>query len=186
MNKSQVSPLPTISRKGLDFSRWKKSGLTEEEILEIKEAFDCLDLNHDGSLDKDELRKGLENLGRADKNQTLSSMLNFLDRDKDGAISFDEYIDMLVPKVTKDNSRKELLEVFELLVNFNEENDLEKTEKNSFNKDKISFDDLKKICNHLNEEMTDEEIRTLITKTDLDEDGYVCFEELYTIMSKEI
>ena len=35
MNKSQVSPLPTISRKGLDFSRWKKSGLTEEEIINL-------------------------------------------------------------------------------------------------------------------------------------------------------
>jgi len=48
-----------------------RPGLTEDEIEEIKEAFDLFDTDGSGSIDPKELRAAMQSLGFEAKNQTI-------------------------------------------------------------------------------------------------------------------
>ena len=53
----------------------RENGLTEDEVLEIREAFDLFDTDHSGEIDVAELKQALMNLGIDTKNQTLQNIL---------------------------------------------------------------------------------------------------------------
>ena len=48
-----------------------RPGLTEDEVEEIKEAFDLFDTDGSGSIDPKELRAAMSSLGFEAKNQTI-------------------------------------------------------------------------------------------------------------------
>ena len=48
----------------------------------------------------------------------------------------------------------------------------------------ISLDDIKHIVLHSNEQISEEEIELLINNVDVDEDGFITFEEFLTFMKK--
>ena len=52
----------------LDTKNYEKNGLTEDEVLEIREAFDLFDTDHSGEIDVAELKQALMNLGIDTKN----------------------------------------------------------------------------------------------------------------------
>ena len=72
--------------------KYEKYGLSEEEVLEIKEAFDLFDTDKSGNIGREELKQALSNLGIDNKNTTLTQMMTDLDKDNSGEISFDEFI----------------------------------------------------------------------------------------------
>ena len=82
--------------------KYVKNGLTEEDIVEIKEAFDLFDADKSGQIDIEELRQALKNLGIETKNQTLQKMIADLDTDKSGKISFEEFFEMMGAKINSD------------------------------------------------------------------------------------
>ena len=51
-----------------DTKNYEKNGLTEDEVLEIREAFDLFDTDHSGEIDVAELKQALMNLGIDTKN----------------------------------------------------------------------------------------------------------------------
>ena len=71
-------------------ARYARPGLSEDEILEIKEAFDIFDDDKSGSIDISELKAAMVNLGLDSKNAQVSQMVNDLDSDGSGSIDFDE------------------------------------------------------------------------------------------------
>ena len=64
------------SKTAFDTKNYEKNGLTEDEVLEIKEAFDLFDTDKSGEIDVNELKQALMNLGIDTKNQTLQNMLS--------------------------------------------------------------------------------------------------------------
>lgn len=52
-------------------NKYIRPGLTEDEIEEIKEAFDLFDTDGSGSIDPKELRAAMQSLGFEAKNQTI-------------------------------------------------------------------------------------------------------------------
>jgi Ca2+-binding EF-hand superfamily protein len=52
-------------------NKYLRPGLTEDEIEEIKEAFDLFDTDGSGSIDPKELRAAMQSLGFEAKNQTI-------------------------------------------------------------------------------------------------------------------
>lgn len=78
---------------------------TDEEIQEQTALFHQLDANNDGYITMKELAKGLE----ADyTKEDIKSIMESVDTDKNGAISFNEFIAAtLQPAITKDLSRIE-------------------------------------------------------------------------------
>ena len=51
--------------------KYERPGLTEDEIEEIKEAFDLFDTDGSGQIDPKELKAAMQSLGFEAKNQTI-------------------------------------------------------------------------------------------------------------------
>src|SRR4051812_42467031 len=91
--------------------KYEKNGLTEDEVMEIKEAFDLFDNDKSGEIDTEELKQALKNLGIDAKNQTLQNMMQDLDKDNSGKIDFDEFIDMMTAKMSDRDTKEDLQKV---------------------------------------------------------------------------
>ena len=88
-----------------DTKNYEKNGLTEDEVLEIKEAFDLFDTDKSGEIDVNELKQALMNLGIDTKNQTLQNMLSDIDKNGNANIDFDEFIEMMTAKMSDKDTR---------------------------------------------------------------------------------
>jgi len=64
----------------------------------IYEAFISCDLNDNGSVSKDELRRLIESRGFYVSEKEVSSLVEKIDKDKDGRISFSEFREEFMPK----------------------------------------------------------------------------------------
>ncbi len=157
-----------------DPKKYEKNGLTEDEVLEIKEAFDLFDTDKSGEIDTNELKQALKNLGIDAKNQTLANMMADLDKDNSGQIDFGEFIDMMTAKMSDRDTREDLEKVFRLFLGDDDK------------ADKIQLKHLKRVARELNENMSEEELQEMITRADLNKDQGVDFEEFYQIMTKKI
>ncbi len=161
-------------KEEFDPKKYEKNGLTEDEVMEIKEAFDLFDSDKSGEIDVEELKNALKNLGIDAKNQTLANMMADLDKDKSGQIDFNEFIDMMTAKMSDRDTREDLEKVFRLFLGDDDK------------ADKITIKHLKRVARELNENMSDEELQEMIVRADLNKDQGVDFEEFYTIMTKKI
>ena len=163
------------SKKGGDFDPrdYEKNGLTEDEVMEIKEAFDLFDTDKSGQIDTEELRQALNSLGIDTNNQTLKSMIADIDKNGNSKIDFDEFIGMMTAKMSDTDSREDLMKVYELFLG--DDGD-----------EMIDIRTLKRVAKELNENVKDDELNEMIVRADLDKDGKVSFEEFYTIITKKI
>ena len=148
-----------------------KPGLDDEAMEEIKEAFNLFDTEGKGNIDVRELKAAFRALGFQVKKQEIRQM--FLDMDKDlssATVSYDEFIEMVTPRMLNRDSREEILKVFAL---FDDDNT-----------GAISFKNLKRVANELGENLTDEELQEMIDEADRDGDGVINEDEFYRVMRK--
>ena len=163
---------PQVSQpKVFNPKQYERPGLTEDEIEEIKEAFDLFDSDGSGTIDPSELKSAMQSLGFEAKNQTIYQMISDLDKDGSGAIDFDEFLDMMTARMSDKDTREDINKVFRL-----------------FDDDKtgyISIKNLRRVAKELGETMTDEELLEMIERADSDGDGQVSAEDFYNIMTKK-
>ena len=84
-------------------------------------------------------------LGFEPKKEEIRKMISDIDKDGNGTIDFQEFLEMMTTKMSEKDSREEILKAFRL---FDDEE-----------KGKISFRNLKRVAKELGENMTDEEVR---------------------------
>ena len=65
--------------------------LSDEQIGELRKAFDVMDENKDGVVTKDELKKLLQGLGEEVTDEIVDEMINIADENGDGKVQFDEF-----------------------------------------------------------------------------------------------
>merc|ERR1711865_1354006 len=140
----------------------KPKGLTDDQIQEIREAFDLFDTDGSGTIDAKELKVAMRALGLDAKKDEIRRMINDIDKDGSGTIDFNEFLNMMTARMGDRDSREEIVEVFRLF-------DDDET-------GKISFKNLKRVAQELGEEMIDE--------ADRDGDGEVNEEEFFRIMKR--
>ena len=174
MNKGKKSQKVEIKKAEFNPKDYEKNGLTEDEVLEIKEAFDLFDSDKSGEIDTSELKQALNNLGIDAKNQTLQNMINDIDKNASGTIDFDEFIEMMTAKMSDKDTREDLEKVFRLFIGDDDK------------ADKIELKHLRRVAKELNENMSDDELQEMINRADTDKDGKASFEEFYAIMTKKI
>ena len=174
MNKGKKSQKVEIKKAEFNAKDYEKNGLTEDEVLEIKEAFDLFDSDKSGEIDTSELKQALNNLGIDAKNQTLQNMINDIDKNASGTIDFDEFIEMMTAKMSDKDTREDLEKVFRLFIGDDDK------------ADKIELKHLRRVAKELNENMSDDELQEMINRADTDKDGKFSFEEFYAIMTKKI
>jgi len=168
---------PVKKENVFDPKRYERNGLTEDEVMEIKEAFDLFDGDKSGEIDVEELKQALKNLGIDAKNQTLNNMMQDLDGDGNDKIDFDEFINMMTAKMSDRDTREDLKKVYTLFLGEDAGAAPEK---------KITITHLRRVAKELNENMTEEELKEMIQRADLNQDSSVDFEEFYQIMTKKI
>mmetsp|Transcript_9867 Transcript_9867/g.22146 ORF Transcript_9867/g.22146 Transcript_9867/m.22146 type:complete len:193 (+) Transcript_9867:80-658(+) len=148
-----------------------KQGLDEEAMEEIKEAFNLFDTEGKGNIDVRELKAAFRALGFQVKKAEIRQM--FIDMDKDlssATITFDEFVEMVTPRMQNRDSREEIMKVFAL---FDDDNT-----------GAISFKNLKRVATELGENLTDEELQEMVDEADRDGDGVINEEEFYRVMRK--
>merc|ERR1712149_54998 len=74
-----------MSRRGAAGKKKAKGGLTEEQIEEIREAFNLFDADNSGAIDVRELKAAMRALGFEVKKEELKKMIS--DIDNNGKIS---------------------------------------------------------------------------------------------------
>eukprot|EP00611_Tribonema_gayanum_P009292 TRINITY_DN19079_c0_g1_i1.p1 TRINITY_DN19079_c0_g1~~TRINITY_DN19079_c0_g1_i1.p1 ORF type:complete len:146 (+),score=29.60 TRINITY_DN19079_c0_g1_i1:152-589(+) len=87
---------------------YERPGLSEEEIEEIREAFNLFDTDGSGSIDPKELKAAMQSLGFEAKNQTIYQMIADIDKDSSGAIDFEEFLDMMTAKMSDKDTREDI------------------------------------------------------------------------------
>merc|ERR1711977_261071 len=116
----------------------KKGGLSEEQMEEIREAFNLFDGDQSGAIDVRELKAAMRALGFE-----LKKMVSDVDNDGNGTIEFAEFLEMMTGKMGEKDSREDIEKVFKL---FDDDNT-----------NKISFRNLARVAEELGENIDDEE-----------------------------
>merc|ERR1712139_295462 len=133
-------------------NKMAKHGLTQDQVEEIKEAFDLFDTDGSGSIDVNELKVAMKALGMDAKSEEIRKLINDIDSDGDG-------------------TREDLLKVFKL-----------------FDDDKtgtVSFKNLKRVCQELGENMTDDELKEMMDWADKDGDGVLNEDEFINAVMRK-
>merc|ERR1711871_1752545 len=150
-----------MSRRGAAKKK-AKGGLTEEQIEEIREAFNLFDADNSGAIDVRELKAAMRALGFEVKKEELKKMINDIDNDGNGSIEFQEFLEMMTGKVGEKDTREDIEKVFKL---FDDDNT-----------DKISLRNLRRVA---------QELQDMINQADRDGDGEINIDEFYRIMKKK-
>merc|ERR1712066_166576 len=99
-------------RKGRQPAK-KGGGLSDEQIEEMREAFNLFDTDHSGSIDYRELKAAMRALGFEEKEE-LRKMITDIDADGSGQIEFPEFLEMMTGKMGEKDTKEEILKVFKL------------------------------------------------------------------------
>eukprot|EP00743_Colponemidia_sp_Colp-15_P000517 GILK01000582.1.p1 GENE.GILK01000582.1~~GILK01000582.1.p1 ORF type:complete len:198 (+),score=52.14 GILK01000582.1:54-596(+) len=151
--------------------KYAKPGLREEEVIEIKEAFDLFDMDGGGTIDPKEMLAAIKAMGLAGNIQTITSMIHDMDADGSGSVDFQEFIDMMTASMDEKTSRDDTYRVFQYM-------DLERT-------NQLTFANVKRVAAELGETMTDEELREMMAVCDIDKDGAITPDDFYQCLTKK-
>ncbi len=150
-------------------SKTTKPGMSEDEIEEIREAFNLFDTDGNGTIDPKELKEAMQSLGFEAKNQAIYQLISDIDKDGTGDLDFEEFLDLMTAGISNMESKEDVKKVFNLFDD----------DKTGF----ISLQNLKRVAKDLGEIMTDAELLDMIERADTDQDGLISFDEFYAIMS---
>merc|ERR1712060_909990 len=92
----------------------QKGGLCDEQIEEMKEAFNLFDTDKSGSIDYRELKAAMAALGFEVKKDELKKMIIDIDADGSGHIEFPEFLKMMTGKMGEKDTKEEINKVFKL------------------------------------------------------------------------
>lgn len=147
-----------------------KFELTEEQKMDIKDAFDLFDTEGTGKIDTKELKVAMRALGFEPKKEEIKKMIAEVDKDGTGKLSYEEFLNLMTNKMAEKDTREEILKAFRLF----DDDDT----------GKISFKNIKRVAKELGENLTDEELQEMIDEADRDGDGEINQEEFLRIMKK--
>jgi len=141
--------------------------ITAQDIDCLKEAFALFDCDRDGEITIKELGKVMMTHGFQPSEEELRDMIRNVDTNANGAIDFNEFIDMMV----KRDSRVEddVAHAFKV---FDRDGD-----------GLISEEELRLTMNNLGEPLTEAEVKSMIAEADLDGDGMINFQEFSRLMA---
>merc|ERR1712070_1047446 len=92
----------------------KDSGPSEQQLAEIREAFELFDIDGSGTIDAKELSTAMRALGFDDNKDEIRKMIEDIDKDGSGTIDFDEFLSMMTAKMGDKDSREEKMKIFAL------------------------------------------------------------------------
>ena len=167
----------TTSNKGKDKKgefnpkAFERPGLSADEIEEIKEAFDIFDPEGTGSIKVEDLLNAMKTLGFDTKNPAIYRMIADFDENGNGAIEFEEFLDMMTARISDRNTKEDLKRVFNLF--------------DDSRSGEIKVEDLRRVARELGEEISEEELKEIVQRADLDGDSKLTFEDFFNVMTRK-
>lgn len=146
--------------------------LTDEETNLLLEAFVLFDSERQSALDPRELRSCLRALGFSYTEQQVLKMYEVIGKEPKQEINFDGFCNMMRGKMPDKRCRAQIDRMFKLF-------DVEA-------KGRISFKDMKHVCQELGDDATDAEIQEMLEEADHDGDGKLGPDEFYRVMRKKL
>ena len=144
--------------------------LSEEEICELREAFNIFDVNSEGTIDKDKLILLLFSLKQYPTKEELEETMKAQGLDKLEQINFDQFLKIIGKRV---NTKKIDEDVY-----FRNLFDSMDRNKNGM----ISIHEIRYIILHSNENISEKDLELLMRNVDIDGDGSINFEEFLSFM----
>ena len=152
----------------------ERPGLTQDEVEEIKQAFDLFDTNQTGQIDPKELKSAMQSLGFDTKNPTIFQLIADLDTPenaKRGGVEFDNFVEAINNKLGDKESKDGIERIFNLFID-------------DPNQNTITLSSLRRIARELGEQMSNEELKDMLERASSN-GTELTFEEFYEIMTKK-
>ena len=147
-----------------------ESILTEERVIEFKEAFEIFDKDKDGKISYIELIQLMKFLGQNIKDNELNEIQENIDTQGKNYIDFKDFISYMVRKITDSNQEPDLYDGFKI-----------------FDKDKdglINSHELFEVLTSLGIEVKEDEVDEMVKESDMDGDGYINYDEFVKLIMK--
>ena len=91
-----------------------RADLTEEQKLELQEAFNMFDTDGSGKIQANELRVALRALGFEPSKDELRRMITDVDKKGDGLLDFPQFMEAIVKKISEPDTEEEIMKSFRL------------------------------------------------------------------------
>mmetsp|Transcript_26743 Transcript_26743/g.50281 ORF Transcript_26743/g.50281 Transcript_26743/m.50281 type:complete len:203 (+) Transcript_26743:42-650(+) len=148
-----------------------RPGITEAEILEMKAAFDMLDIDGRGKLDLEDAIDNLENLGWDRLEQEPLVVAVRACRRKGAKTDFAGFMDAIGPLLAAtEPSQESLRRAWRLL--------------DESRKGHIDMEDLSRVVHGFGLELCVEELRDMVNFCDKNGSGEITFDEFYQMLSR--
>ena len=157
MYKNQINNVKTNLRKEL----------SEEQNLEIKEAFDIYDDTDQGTLNKKKFKMAMRGLGLEPKKEEIN--LLFRDIIKSNEITYSQFYSIMSQKLLERDPLEEMKKAFSFI------SDDGRT---------LTYNGLVKIAKELDQELSEDELKEILLEADRDKDGEIGEEDFIKIMKK--
>ena len=89
--------------------------LTDEQIIEFREAFEAFDKDGNGSITVRELGTVMRSLGQNLSEAEIKEMIDIVDEDKNGTIDFQEFLHLMARKMKLVRKEEQLLDAINIL-----------------------------------------------------------------------
>jgi centrin-1 len=139
-------------------------GVSDDELAELKEAFDLFDKDGGGTIDGAELKAAVESLG-FDQNNKMTQFL--LAEMRDAEMAFPDFVQLMTAHAS-DGNEEDIRKVFKLY-------DVDNT-------NYITLDNLRTIAKQLGESTSDKDLEEMISRVDTTGKGHVAFQDFLRIM----
>jgi centrin-1 len=167
-NKASSRVVAKTTKKSVE-----RPGLSNDEVEEIRQAFELFDTNGTGRVDPKELKAAMQSLGFDTKNPTIFQIISELDTPeatKRGGIEFETFLEAINNKLGDKETEEGLRRIFNLFVDDNQ--------------DTITLASLRKIAKELGEQISHEDLQDMLSRASSN-GTELTFGEFYDIMTKK-
>lgn len=148
----------------------QRADLTEEQKLELQEAFNMFDTDGSGKIQANELRVALRALGFEPSKDELRRMITDVDKKGGSYLDFSQFMEAIVKKISEPDQDEEIEKSFHL---FDQNGD-----------NYLDINDLKYVADLIGETMSQEELNEMIKEADQDKDGRVTLDDFKRVVRK--
>ena len=145
--------------------------LTDQQIIEFREAFQAFDKDGNGSISTKELGTVMRSLRQNLSEAEIKQMIEIVDEDKSGTIDFKEFLNLMARNMKIVNKEEELLDALNTL--------------DQDGSGKISKYKLRNIILKTDKKMTGQEIEEIIKTFDMDEEGNIDVQDFIQILMSQ-
>ena len=145
--------------------------LTDEQIIEFREAFQAFDKDGNGSITTKELGTVMRSLGQNLSEAEIKEMIDIVDEDKNGTIDFQEFLHLMARKMKIIGKEEELLDAFNIL--------------DRDGSGKISKYELRYIIMSTDSKIKGDDIEDIIKTVGTDEEGKIDLQDFIDILMSQ-